>query len=99
MNIIFIPLLGVLKAFLDLYSWAVIIYAVLSWLIALNIVNSFNRVVFSVVNFLANLVDPVLMLFRRFIPLLSGIDLSPLILIGILSFFKGMIGMMMEALY
>ncbi len=99
MNIILIPLLGVLWSLVSLYSWAVIIYTLLLWLVALNIVNSFNRLVFSAINFLANLVDPVLMRLRMVIPPISGIDLSPLVLILILTFIKGVIAMTVEALY
>ncbi len=99
MNIILIPLLGVLGALVSLYSWAVIIYTLLLWLVALNIVNSFNRLVFSALNFLANIIDPVLMRIRVIVPTISGIDLSPLVLILILTFIKGVIAMTMEALY
>ncbi len=99
MNIILIPLLGVLWSLVSLYSWAVIIYTLLLWLVALNIVNSFNRLVFSAINFLANIIDPVLMRLRKIIPPFSGIDLSPLVLILILTFVKGVIAMSVEALY
>ena len=99
MNIVLIPLLGVLWSLVSLYSWAVIIYTLLMWLVALNIVNSFNRLVFSAINFLANVIEPVLMRLRKIIPPFSGIDLSPLVLILILTFIKGVIAMSVEALY
>jgi YggT family protein len=75
------------------------VYTLLLWLVAFNIVNSFNRLVFSALNFLANIVDPILMRIRKVIPSVSGIDLSPLVLILMLTFLKGVIAMMMEALY
>jgi YggT family protein len=99
MNIILIPFLGIVRSLLELYSLAVIIYAVLSLLITFGIVNSFNRIVFSVVNFLASIIDPLLMWIRRVIPPVSGVDFSPLALILILTFLKGVIAMTVEALY
>ncbi len=99
MNIILIPLFGVIQSLLSLYIFAVIFYTLLLLLISLGIVNSFNRIVFSALNFLAGLIDPVLMRMRLVIPIVSGVDLSPLFLILILTFLQGIISRTVEALY
>ena len=99
MKIILVPFLGVLHSLLDLYYWAVLVYTLLSLLISWNIVNSFNRVVFSLVNFLANIIEPFLIRIRSVLPVFSQFDLSPLVLILIIVFLKNVLALSMEALY
>ena len=66
---------------INIYIWLVIINAILSWLVALNVLNTQNRFVFAVLNATHQLTDPVLNKIRRFIPNLGSIDISPVILI------------------
>jgi len=66
---------------LSLYMWALIISAVLSWLVTFNVVNTSNRLVYTVGDFLHRITEPALRPIRRVIPAISGIDLSPLVLI------------------
>ena len=66
---------------LEIYSWLVIIGAVLSWLIQFNVVNMRNDVVRAIVTAIYALTEPVLARIRRFLPNLGGIDISPIILI------------------
>lgn len=79
--IILDPLLGVVQIALELYIWVVIISAVLSWLIAFNVVNTRNRFVYIVGDFLHRVTEPALGPIRRVLPNLGGIDLSPMVLI------------------
>ena len=65
---------------LDLYKWCLIIYIILGWLIAFNVINSYNQVVNFVLGFLSRIIEPVLTPIRRFVPTVGGIDLSPLVL-------------------
>ncbi len=76
---------------ISLYIWALIISAVLSWLVAFNVVNTSNRFVYAVGDFLYRLTEPALRHIRRFIPLMGGIDISPVILILILMFVRNLI--------
>ena len=89
------PLIGVIQIALQLYFWAVIISAILSWLIAFNVINTSNRFVYTVVDFLWRLTEPALRPIRqvlgRFLPNLGGIDISPVILILILYFLRDLI--------
>ncbi len=86
--IILDPLLRIVAIALDLYVWVVIIGAVLSWLIAFNILNTSNRVVYMIVDFLYRITEPALRPIRRFMPNLGGVDISPVILILILIFLQ-----------
>ena len=75
---------------INIYIWLIIINAVLSWLVAFNILNTQNRFVFAVLNATHQLTDPVLNKIRRFIPNLGSIDISPVILILLLIFIRNL---------
>ena len=75
---------------ITIYLWIIIINALLSWLVAFNIINTQNRFVFSVLNVTHQLTDPVLNKIRRFIPNLGSIDISPVILILLLIFIRNL---------
>lgn len=74
-------ILEVILIFLDLYVYLLIASAILSWLIAFNVVNTRNQFVAAVAEFLYRITEPALAPIRRFMPSLGGIDLSPIILI------------------
>ena len=76
---------------INIYIWLIIINAVLSWLVAFNVLNTQNRFVFSVLNATHQLTDPVLNKIRRFIPNLGSIDISPVVLILALMFFRNLV--------
>ena len=65
---------------LELYKYIIIASAVMSWLIAFNVVNIRNDFVRSIWNTLVAMTDPVLRPIRRFMPNTGGIDISPVIL-------------------
>ena len=65
---------------LDLYKWVIIASAVLSWLIAFNVINIRNDVVRSIWNTIVALTEPLLAPIRRFLPSAGGIDISPVVL-------------------
>ena len=76
---------------ITIYLWIIIINAVLSWLVAFNILNTQNRFVFSVLDATYKMTDPALNKIRRFIPTFGSIDISPVILILILMFLRNII--------
>ena len=80
-----------LDSIITMYLWIIIINAVLSWLVAFNILNTQNRFVFSVLDATYKLTDPALNKIRRFIPTFGSIDISPLILILLLMFLRNII--------
>lgn len=74
-----------------LYIWIIIISAVLSWLIAFNVVNTNNRFVLAVADTLHRLTEPVLGPIRRMLPSMGGIDISPIIVILVLAFISNLL--------
>ena len=74
-------LLDVILIVLQIYIWLLIAAAVLSWLIAFNIVNTHNQVVAMIANFLWQITEPVLRPVRAMMPNLGGIDISPVVVI------------------
>jgi YggT family protein len=77
-------ILDIVLIVLDLYIWLLIAAAILSWLIAFNVVNTRNQFVSSVVDFLYRITEPVLRPIRNFLPYLGGLDVSPIVLILII---------------
>ena len=80
-----------LDSMITIYLWIIIINAILSWLVAFNVLNTQNRFVFSVLDATYKLTDPALSKIRRFIPMFGSIDISPVILILILMFLRNII--------
>ena len=80
-----------LDSIITIYLWIIIINAVLSWLVAFNILNTQNRFVFSVLDATYKMTDPALNKIRRFIPTFGSIDISPVVLILILMFLRNII--------
>ena len=85
------PLINVLVIALQIYVWIVIASAILSWLLAFDIVNRRNRVVYMIADFLYRVTEPALAPIRRFLPNLGGIDISPVILILIIIFLQSVL--------
>ena len=74
-------ILDVIMLVLTLYWWIIIISAILSWLVAFNVVNPRNEVVSTIGRAVHALTEPLLSPIRRFVPNLGGIDISPLVLL------------------
>lgn len=75
----------IVQALIQLFIWAVIISAVMSWLVAFNVINLRNAFVYNVARFLDAVTQPVLRPVQRVIPPLGGMDISPIIVILVLS--------------
>lgn len=86
MNVILAPIIEVLMLAINIYVWLVIASAILSWLVAFNVVNTRNQFIYTVGDFLHRITEPALRPIRRFLPNLGGIDISPVILILVLFF-------------
>ena len=80
-----------LDSIITIYLWIIIVNALLSWLVAFNVLNTQNRFVFSVLDATYKLTDPALNKIRRFIPTFGSIDISPVILILLLIFLRNLI--------
>ena len=73
-------ILDIILFALDLYKDAIIASAIMSWLIAFQVINTRNDIVRAVWNFLDALTTPMLRPIRRFMPNTGSIDLSPVVL-------------------
>ena len=79
-------LLWLILTVINIYIWLIILQVVLSWLIAFNVVNTNNRFVYLVGDFLYRVTEPAMRPIRRILPNLGGIDLSPMVLLLLLIF-------------
>ena len=84
-------ILDIILIALNLYIWLLIVSAILSWLVAFNVVNSRNQFVAMVGDFLYRITEPVLRPIRNVMPNLGGIDLSPVIVILLIILIKDII--------
>ena len=83
--------LDVVMLALNIYTWILIASAVLSWLIAFNVVNTRNQFVSTVWDTLYRVTEPVLRPIRERMPNLGGLDISPVILLLIIFFLQSVI--------
>ncbi len=75
----------------SIYIWVLIINAIISWLVAFNILNTSNRFVYSVLDVSYRLTAPLLNFIRRFVPTFGSVDISPVILILALLFIRNLV--------
>ncbi len=83
--------LKLVDTIVDIYIFLLIAWAILSWLVHFNVVNTGNRLVYVVMDFLYKITEPALRQIRRVIPLLGGIDVSPIVLILGLIFLRDLL--------
>jgi YggT family protein len=76
---------------LQLYVYVLIAAAVLSWLVAFNVVNPRTPIVSAIGQFLYAITEPVLRPIRRMLPNMGGIDISPIIVILVIFFIQSVI--------
>ncbi|GGC49861.1 YggT family protein [Chelatococcus reniformis] len=84
-------LLDVLMLVLNLYVYVLIASAILSWLIAFDVINVRNDFVRGIWNFLVQITEPLLRPIRNLLPNLGGVDVSPVILLLIIFFIQKLI--------
>ena len=84
-------ILILLDSVVSIYIWILIINAILSWLIAFSVLNTSNRLVYSLLDISYKLTDPLLRPLRNFLPSLGSIDISPVVLILLLMFGRNLI--------
>ncbi|WP_395463051.1 YggT family protein [Wolbachia endosymbiont of Cantharis cryptica] len=82
------PIIYLLNMLLDLYSFILICWIVLNWLVKLNVVNMYNEVVSNIMHTLNRLTHPPLKVIRRYIPPFNGLDLSVMVLLIAIHFVK-----------
>lgn len=80
------PFITLLHNIIYLFNLLLIVYIILNWLIAFNIVNRYQPFVARVYEFLNRVTEPVLRPIRRLLPDVGGIDLSPIVVVLLLNF-------------
>ena len=83
---------------LYLFMWALIISAVMSWLVAFGVLNMHNRGVYAIGDFFHRITEPVLAPIRRVLPNLGGVDVSPMVLILLIIFARRLLADLFFAL-
>ena len=86
-----VSLFFIIDLILALYMWVLIIGAVLSWLIAFNVVNRSNQLVYTISDFCFRMTEPLVRRLRRVVPSINGLDLAPLALILIVIFIRSLL--------
>jgi YggT family protein len=83
-----LPVFRIVDLAINLYWWVIIVMAVMSWLLAFDVINMRNDLVRSVWNGVNALTEPALRPIRRFLPPIGGMDISPIVLLLLLSFIQ-----------
>lgn len=91
MNRLIADILVFISYLLTIYVWILIASAVMSWLIAFNVINPYNQVVRTIGEFLYRITEPVLRPIRNILPNLGGIDISPVIVILVIFFIQSVV--------
>jgi YggT family protein len=86
-----LALLQTIDLALGIYTWIIIASAIFSWLYAFNVVNSNNRFVAMVAEFLYKATEPALRPIRRVLPDLGGLDISPIVLLLLIFFIRSLL--------
>lgn len=86
-----IPLLGFVHYVLQLVIYVIIASAILSWLVAFNVINLNNQFVHTIWDTLNRLTEPMYRPIRRMLPDMGGIDLSPLVVILVIIFLQSVV--------
>ena len=82
------PFLWLINEIVDLYKIILIIYIIATWLINFNVISASNQFVYSAMAFLYRLCEPSLKLVKKYIPNFGNIDISPIIVFILLTFFQ-----------
>lgn len=83
--------LNLLDNVISLYIWILFFAVIASWLISFNVINTSNRVVYMIVDFLYRITEPALRPIRRIMPNMGGLDISPVVLILLLWFARDLL--------
>ena len=82
-------LLDILSILLNILWWIIIVQAVMSWLIAFNVINTHNDFVGHLWHVLDRITEPLYRPFRRIMPDFGGIDLTPMVVLILLIILQG----------
>jgi YggT family protein len=84
---------------LTIAQWVIIIQAILSWLVAFNVVNTYNGGVRSIWQALERVTEPVYRPIRRVLPDFGGLDLSPMVVLLVIILLRRLVAVQMVQSY
>lgn len=76
-----VPLVQLVQIVLGLYWYVVIASVIMSWLVTFGIINTQNRIVYMIGSALNQMTEPALGRIRQYVPIMGGLDLSPIVLL------------------
>jgi len=79
MNILLLLLLQTVNLILSIFTFSIYVSVVMSWLVSFNILNPSGKFVSKILSVVSMIVDPVLNEIRKYLPIVCGLDLSPLV--------------------
>jgi YggT family protein len=88
----------IVNEILNLFKWAVILAAVVSTLVAFGVLDTRNRLVWTIGDFLARVTEPALRPIRNMLPNFGGMDISPLVLILLIWVAQGVLARVYAAI-
>ena len=86
-----ISLLGLIIQIINLFQFIRVIYIITTWLVNFNIINTSNRFVYTIMDFMYRLCEPSLNIVRRYLPVFGSVDLSPIVVYLALWFVKSLL--------
>jgi len=98
MDVVLIPLAQVFNVVLDLYVWVLVAGVVLSWLTSFGVVNTHNKAVYMIGDFIYRVTEPVLRPVRKILPDFGAVDLSPIAVILIIMFLQSFVNRLIMSL-
>jgi YggT family protein len=87
-----ITLLQIIEVLLDVVWWIIVVQAIMSWLIAFNVINTYNDTVRAIWQALDKLTEPLYRPIRRIMPDFGALDLSPIVVLLIIACLKIALG-------
>jgi YggT family protein len=94
-----LSLFTILDFLLQVLTWIIIIQAILSWLVAFNVINSYNHFVASFLTALDRMTRPLYRPIRRILPDFGGLDFSPMVVILLLVLLRRLLATWVVQLY
>ena len=84
---------------LQIFVYMLIAQVILSWLVAFNVVNTSNRIVYMIGDVLHRVTEPVLGPVRRFLPGLGPVDISPVVVLLLIWFIQTELSILVRSMY
>lgn len=89
-----VPIVQLVQIVLGLYWYVIIASVIMSWLVTFGIINTQNRIVYMIGSALNQMTEPALRRIRQHVPIMGGVDLSPIVLLLALWLAQTYLGML-----